>query len=305
MSDTSDFPTYEEQLEAERIREEERLAEHELHLAMREGGPRITSSLPASLVTETVSNLVVIGGGFVDGSEIEIDGQAQSTIFVDSNRLSAVGYTVPDIVGTVTITVRNPDSEESNDFSVMVKAPPPNPVITALTPNSVPIASGLTTVRITGTDFAPGIVVWMSWGGASKPATYIDANTCEVAIDFGYDVSEFGMSVENPVGDKSNEVMMPVTLKQATFTACEPASIPSPVDVPTPITLTGTNFNGHTATRIIEESGTPNYLLSEVSHTDTSMEALVNVAMPPGSYCFFIWYSNTQSPQSVPLLTVT
>jgi IPT/TIG domain len=122
MSDTSDFPTYEEQLEAERIREEERLAEHELHLAMREGGPRITSSSPESFVIGTVNNIEVMGSGFVDGSEIELDGSAQSTTFVDSNHLSAVGYTAPATPGTVTITVRNPDDSESNDWSCTITA---------------------------------------------------------------------------------------------------------------------------------------------------------------------------------------
>ena len=122
MSDTSDFPTYEEQLEAERIREEERLAEHELHLEKREGGPSITSSSPASFVIGTVNNIEVMGSGFVDGSEVELDGSAQSTTFVDETHLSAVGYTAPATPGTVTITVRNPDDSESNDLDCTITA---------------------------------------------------------------------------------------------------------------------------------------------------------------------------------------
>ena len=151
MSDTSDFPTYEEQLEAERIKEEERTAEHELHQEMRESGPRITSSSPASLVPATVNDIEVMGSGFVDGSEIEIDGQVQSTTFVDDTHLSAVGYTAPDVVGTVIITVRNPDTEESNDFFVMVEEPKAM-AVTSVTPDMV-ITYLPTDFTITGSGF--------------------------------------------------------------------------------------------------------------------------------------------------------
>ena len=151
MSDTSDFPTYEEQLEAERIKEEERTEEHELHQEMRESGPRITSSSPASLVPATVNDIEVMGSGFVDGSEIEIDGQIQSTTFVDDTHLSAVGYTAPDISGTVTITVRNPDTEESNDFFVMVEEPQ-GMAVTSVTPD-MPVTNVKTSFTITGSGF--------------------------------------------------------------------------------------------------------------------------------------------------------
>ena len=161
MSDTSDFPTYEEQLEAERIKEEERTEEHELHQEMRESGPRITSSSPASLVPATVNDIEVMGSGFVDGSEIEIDGQIQSTTFVDDTHLSAVGYTAPDIPGTVTITVRNPDTEESNDFFVMVEEPQGagDPSVTACTPSDVVSPTSGKSLTLTGTSLARVTIV--------------------------------------------------------------------------------------------------------------------------------------------------
>jgi IPT/TIG domain len=79
-------------------------------------GPQITNSLPVSFTVSTIADINIFGTGFVDGSVIEVDGVARPTIFVRETQVYTAGYMPPDAPGTVIITVRNPDTSESNDW---------------------------------------------------------------------------------------------------------------------------------------------------------------------------------------------
>ena len=67
---------------------------------------------------DEATTVTVSGSGFDNTSTVEVDGGALSTIFVSGTSLT-VDYT-PTEAGDVTFTVRNADTNESNDMTFTV-----------------------------------------------------------------------------------------------------------------------------------------------------------------------------------------
>jgi hypothetical protein len=87
-------------------------------------GPQITSLTPDTAATGQQVTVTVAGSGFDDTSTVEIDGEAQTTTFVDAAALT-VTYRSTMPSGMVTFTVRNGDDQESNDMPFNVTAAEP------------------------------------------------------------------------------------------------------------------------------------------------------------------------------------
>lgn len=84
-------------------------------------GPQITGTIPTELLSgEGYGAFQVNGSGFIDGSSIELDGTGITTAFDSAEMVFIPDYVAPDAPGTITVTVRNPDSSESNDWPVTI-----------------------------------------------------------------------------------------------------------------------------------------------------------------------------------------
>jgi hypothetical protein len=83
--------------------------------------PNITTLVPATGVAAALATVQVNGSNFEAGSVVEVDqAPATSTTYVSATRLTAT-FT-PAAAGTVQITVRNVNDEESNSAPFTVTA---------------------------------------------------------------------------------------------------------------------------------------------------------------------------------------
>lgn len=84
------------------------------------GDPQINKVSPQQLLIATpgLSTLTIDGLNFVAGSIVEVDGLTCPTTFVSATRLTAT-YD-QSAVGTVFVSVRNPNNEESNSVGIKV-----------------------------------------------------------------------------------------------------------------------------------------------------------------------------------------
>jgi hypothetical protein len=84
-----------------------------------DGDPGISGLTPSTVaVGAGATTITVHGNDFVAGSVIEVGAVVHTTTFVSSTELTT-SYT-PTVPGTVNVTVRNPDTSESNDFPFVV-----------------------------------------------------------------------------------------------------------------------------------------------------------------------------------------
>jgi hypothetical protein len=87
------------------------------------GGPSITTLSPNTGAIDALVTVYVDGTGFVNGSVVEVNGIALTTVFVSATQITA-DYT-PTTAGTKQFTVRNPDDSESNDAVFLATDEPP------------------------------------------------------------------------------------------------------------------------------------------------------------------------------------
>lgn len=85
-----------------------------------QSNPHITSIAPNPVAeSPTAETFTVTGTEFESGSVVEINGGAQTTTYVSATSLT-FDY-APAVVGTVMVTVRNPDNGESNSVPLVVQ----------------------------------------------------------------------------------------------------------------------------------------------------------------------------------------
>jgi hypothetical protein len=149
----------------------------------------IPAATLASISPSTVTagsapfSLSVNGTGFVPCSGVQWNGLNRPTTYVSPTQVQAA-ITAPDIaaVGTVPVTVSNPATGGalSNAISASILAP----AISAISPTTTTncSSSGLT-LTVTGTNFAPNVVV--DWNGSPRPTTFISPTELTAAITPG------------------------------------------------------------------------------------------------------------------------
>jgi len=82
--------------------------------------PHIDSIDPVSGVVGVAVTVTITGTNFVPGSVVEADQAALPTVYVNATTLTVSG--TPLTPGTATLTVRNPNDEESNGVVFTVTA---------------------------------------------------------------------------------------------------------------------------------------------------------------------------------------
>jgi hypothetical protein len=136
-------------------------------------GPVVTAASPSSGPTAGGTSVTIDGTNFSSGATVTFGTiAAASTTFVSSTQIVAV--TASGGMGTVNITVRNPDGQTGSLVGGFNFLAGPAPTITAaLSPGSGPAAGG-TTVTITGTGFQTGASVLIG-GNSATNVTVVSA----------------------------------------------------------------------------------------------------------------------------------
>ncbi len=141
----------------------------------------------------------LIGSGFVAASSVRWNGNARTSIFVDTNHL-LVSIETADLVdpGTASITVFNGAPGGGTSAAQLFAIHPGVPSITALNPASGMAGSGLT-LTVLGARFVPTSVV--QWSGADHVAGFKGSGELTAAILASEMVAgSANVTVKNPGG---------------------------------------------------------------------------------------------------------
>ena len=119
--------------------------------------PVVTSVTPASAQVVAAPPLITItGSGFLAVSVIRVNGTDRPTEFVSATELRTQA-TDADVAapGSFTIVVFNPAPDGGTSTTRWVPIVSPTPVITSVSPPSIPVNSGNTVLTVLGTGFIP------------------------------------------------------------------------------------------------------------------------------------------------------
>ena len=203
-----------------------------------------------------------VGEQTMPGSQVQWTANGSTiltTTFVDSTQLIA---TVPSFllssIGTAAITVVQPSGSTSNQlpFSIL------GPVISAVTPPSVPAGSNTTTLTVTGANFVAsgppqvssasasalrraneisggGSTVFLN--GVAFSTTFINTGTLTISVPASMLISPatYNVQVFNPSGPGSNIVPFSVLAPVISTLSSSSAAVGAPAFA---LTVTGTNY---------------------------------------------------------------
>lgn len=207
------------------------------------GDPVVSTISPISTVAGTATSLIltVNGANFVSGARVRVNGFIRTTTFVSSTRLTGTLSSVDlGSTGTLNISVANPTGSPSSD--ILFQVLPNSPVISALTPSSVPANSGAFTLTVNGSNFAQAAIARVN--GVSRPTTWVDTSTLSVSIPAS-DVTTphtIDITVANPNNHISGAAPLLVTATaQPSITLINPDTVVALGSAFT-LTIVGTNF---------------------------------------------------------------
>lgn len=184
--------------------------------------PSITSLSPSSAVTgDAAQTLTINGTGFLSSSTVTYNGAAHTATFLSATQLTIqLSASDQGTVGTYPVVVTNPAPGGGSSAPLNFTVDNPTPVITSISPQSVPAASSAQTLTIDGTGFVTGSEVTLD--GASVSASMVNAaeltvqlSTSQLAAPGAYPVV---VTNPGPGGGASNSVSFAVTVSQQSAT---------------------------------------------------------------------------------------
>ncbi len=156
--------------------------------------PTVTAITPNSGATNGGTSVTITGTGFLSGATVKLGGTSATSVAV-VNSTSITAITPAHAAGAVSVQVTNTDAQSgtlTNGFTYT--APNPAPTVTAITPNSGPVAGG-TTVTITGTGFLSGATVKL--GGTSATGVAVVNSTSITASTPAHAAGAVSVQVTN------------------------------------------------------------------------------------------------------------
>src|SRR6266403_2156578 len=182
--------------------------------------PVVTSVSPLSAVIGGPGfTLTVNGSNFMLGSRVNFSGVDRPTTFVSSTQLTApvdASELVPPFLfsGPAQVSVINPPPGGGTSAQLPFTFLNPAPAISSISPSTV-TAGGLSfSLRVTGTGFNGGTVLW---NGSTLQSFPFDLNTIYAFVPFGMianpGTAQITVSVSPPGGGTSNAV--PLTISPA------------------------------------------------------------------------------------------
>ncbi len=189
-------------------------------------GVSVTSLSPSSVfAVGPAFTLTVNGSGFVSGATVLWNGAARTTTFISGTQvtaaISAVDIATP---GSATVAVRVSPFVTSNTVSFTITTP--TPVISALSPSSVPVGSAAFVLTVNGSAFVSGATV--VWNGSDRTTTYLSSTQLRTTITAS-DVATAGtfpVTVRQPNSTiVSAAVPFSVVTVSATISSLSPSTI--------------------------------------------------------------------------------
>ena len=192
--------------------------------------PAITALSPANIETGAADTVVTISGtGFLPITTLQVDGAARSVSYVSGKQLG-VKFAAAELTKASTFSLNLTNAAPGGGTS---KATPlyvgaPSPVITSLSPASLPVGSAATTLTINGTGFLPTSTV--QYGSSLRTnVTYVNSTQLSLPLsttDFAND-GTYNVLVINPAasGGVSRAAAFTVQAKTPSITSVTPNSL--------------------------------------------------------------------------------
>ncbi|MDX1982840.1 MAG: hypothetical protein SFV51_21400, partial [Bryobacteraceae bacterium] len=235
--------------------------------------PQVSALNPASIqASGPAFTLTVQGAAFQNGATVLWSGTALTTTFVSAAQLTAaVPASLIAQQGAVQVSVRNPDSQTSNETAFTISSAP-KPSISGINPSTIAAGSPTTVFTLTGVNFRAGAVV--SWGGTQLATTFVTATQVTAvapALLLANPVA-IAVTLRNPDGQVSDPFPLNVTAPAPLLTVLAPAAVPA-ASAEFSLTLLGQNFRAGVEARW---NGTP---LPTVFVSSSELTATVNAAL--------------------------
>ena len=243
--------------------------------------PTISSLSPFStMATATAFTMQINGANFVPGSTVYYGGQPHSTTFVSSTQLIAdILASDIDNDGTAVVFVFNPLPGGGASTSVEFPVSASSPIISSISPPSVPAGQLQFNLYVTGLNFVSSSVV--NFNGVALASTYTGPTSISAAIPTADVVAQGTASIT--VTTPSNGVPGGGTSNSVTFTISSQVTQP----VVTSISPTSTAGGGPAFTLTINGSGFVQG--SQISFNQTNVATTLispnqlTAVIPPGA----------------------
>lgn len=187
--------------------------------------PTITRLNPNTVVAGSGEVAVAVtGGGYVNGSVVQVNGSGVQTSFGSSSALEAViPASLTNAVGNLSVRVINPGNVESNTVNFAVTAP--TPAITRVVPGTVNAGSSVpVTLAITGTGFVNGSSVQFNGSGLETSFGSATSLSAVVPVSALATAGNATIRVVNPGDIPSNTVQF-VVAGDFSITSVNPANL--------------------------------------------------------------------------------
>lgn len=230
--------------------------------------PTIKSISPTEVPAGSPSQmLTVTGTGYIPSTVATLDGAALQTTYAGGTSLQvAVPMSALAAGRVATLVLSNPTpgggSSAPSSFSIMS----PTPVVTGLSPRSVPQGVSAT-ITVNGSGFEANSVVM--YNGAARPTTFVDGATLRVTLTAA-DLQSFGsgqITVNNPGpgGSTTTPTELVIAATNPTILSVSPSSVTvnTSSDVPVLIGIYGSGFASNATVQangtfvpVVSQSGT-------------------------------------------------
>ncbi len=256
--------------------------------------PTISSFAPGTAVAGTL--VTVLGTGLLSATDVELNGVPVGTFTVVSDTQLTFVVSASSSTGLIVVTTQGGTATSATALVVTGNPTIPVPVITSLSPPSVPSGSGAFTLTITGTGFLPASTV--TFQGFPLPATYISPTQISVALPAGAVAGSYPVIVANPGGGASAPFNLLVIASGSlpVITSFSPVSGP----VGTTVVITGTNLGTPTAI-IFNQTVTTSFTVVSA----TQIRVVVPVGASTGAILVLTNGSVVPSPQVFTVTTPT
>jgi IPT/TIG domain len=238
--------------------------------------PALLSLAPSTVTVGLSSATVTItGSGFVPTSIANFNGSARTTTFTSATQV-IVSLTAADLAAasnaTITVTNSAPGGGTSagQPFSVVT----PLPVITSVSPASLPAGSPSTTLDIVGTNFLPTTVVSLNNG--TLASTFLSPTELNVMVP-ATSLAAGGtaaITVSNPDGSVSAPFNFQVVSPKPVLSSILPGNVAT--GSAATITLTGSGFEANSVVQWNGSARTTTFLSATSLQVALSAADLAN-----------------------------
>lgn len=168
-------------------------------ITVNHAAPSITAITPDSVTAGSAAfTLTVAGAGFDQASNVQWNGSARPTTFVNNSTLTAQ-ITAADVATPasipVTVSTPQPGGGTSGPVAFTVAADNPEPVLTTLAPSNVIVGSATFALAVGGSGFVPLSTV--EWNGSALTTTF---------------VSDTELTAQIPASDLTIATTVPITV---------------------------------------------------------------------------------------------